>query len=129
MEPFFTEEDFPIDIEGYPEQSNALKQLITASANAQVAPLLEGNRLFREFLINVNKRVMPGVTDTIDEAVNRVRDTLKENERLKDALKRVCIQVTPEEYEEECGSKLDGDTVLEAYEAMILEARAALGKE
>lgn len=43
-----------------------------------------------------------------------------------DALKRVVIQILPEEYEGECGDEMDADTMAEAYELIILEARAAL---
>lgn len=80
-EPFFTENDFePSDI-----ATDYLIHIDDAveKANAKVAPVLKENRFFREFLINVNKRVMPGVTDTIDEAVNRVRSLVEENATLK----------------------------------------------
>lgn len=44
------------------------------------------------------------------------------------ALERIAIQVTPEEYEAECGDELDDTSATEAYEAMILEARAAMAE-
>jgi len=43
-------------------------------------------------------------------------------------LKKITIQTTSEEYENECGEELDGTTAIEAWDSLILETREALQK-
>lgn len=38
------------------------------------------------------------------------------------------VQATPEEYEKECGSEMDADCGLEAYERLVLDGRKALAE-
>lgn len=44
----------------------------------------------------------------------------------EEALKQLSIQVTSQEYKEECGEDLDSEMAAEAYESMILLARSTL---
>jgi hypothetical protein len=67
-------------------------------------------------------------TDTIDTLKAQLDAEHVKAIKLETALRRVAIQVTPEEYEEECGSEMDEMTGMEAYEAVVIDARTELIK-
>lgn len=64
--------------------------------------------------------------DLMNSYVLRVSDLEPQLAALTEALEHLAKQQTPEEYEEAENAELDADTGLEAYERMVLAARAAL---